>query len=311
MADGFVTGGPVADEGGAGDGSRCEGGGSGAVAERWAARESWPTRVVAGLRVYGLIVAMWVRSTMAYRASFAMTLCGNVAANGLDFVAILLMFSHVDSLGGYSLPEIAFLYGTSGAAFGLADVLVGSVAKAGSRVRDGTLDTLFLRPAPVLAQLAADKFALRKLGRVTQGLAVLAYALVALDVDWTPLRVLMVPLMLVSGAAIFGAVFVVGGAFQFWAQDAAEVHHAFTYGGTTLLQYPPTVFAKDLVRGVTFVLPLSFVNWMPAFYVLGREDPLGLPAACAFLSPLVAVACCAVAGLVWRAGLRAYRSTGS
>ncbi|MGW1197080.1 ABC transporter permease [Streptomyces sp. NPDC002536] len=254
---------------------------------------------------------MWVRSTMAYRASFLMMAAGNFAATALDFVAILIMFSHVRTLGGFSLPEVAFLYGTTSTSFGLADLFLGNMDKVGRRVRDGTLDTLLVRPAPVLAQVAADRFALRRLGRITQGALLLGWSLVRLDVDWTPVRLLLVPLMLVSGAAIFGAVFVAGAAFQFKANDAAEVQNAFTYGGTTLLQYPPTLFATDLVRGVTFVVPIAFVNWVPALRVLGRENPLGLPSWADFASPLVAAVCCALAGLVWRAGLRSYRSTGS
>ncbi|MEV0091811.1 ABC transporter permease [Streptomyces sp. NPDC050738] len=254
---------------------------------------------------------MWMRSTMAYRASFAMTAFGNFAATAFDFVAILLMFSHVDSLGGYSLPEIAFLYGASGISFGLADLALGSMDRLGRRIRDGTLDTLLVRPAPVLAQVAADRFALRRLGRVTQGALVLGYALVVLDIDWTAVKVLLVPVMLLSGGAIFAAVFIAGAAFQFWAQDASEVQSAFTYGGTTLLQYPPTVFAQDLVRGVTFVIPLAFVNWLPALYVLGRPYPLDVPQWFAFMPPVVAVVCLGLAGLAWRAGLRSYRSTGS
>jgi ABC-2 type transport system permease protein len=269
------------------------------------------SRLLDGLRAYRLIAWMWIRSTMAYRASFAMTLFGNFAGTVLDFVAILLMFSRVDELGGYSFGEVAFLYGLSSAAFGLADLTLGSMERLGQRVRDGTFDTLLVRPAPVLAQVAADRFALRRLGRITQGLLVLGYALAVVDIEWTPLKVLLMPVMVVSGAGIFAAVFVAGGAFQFVAQDAAQVQSAFTYGGTTLLQYPPTVFAKDLVRGVTFVLPLAFVNWLPALYVLGLPYPLDLPEWVAFLSPLVAVVCCGLAGLAWRTGLRSYRSTGS
>lgn len=269
------------------------------------------SRLWEGVRAYGLIAAMWVRSTMAYRASFVMTAVGNFLATGFDFVAIMLMFSHVDVLGGYTLAEVALLYGASGSAFGLADLALGSMDRLGRRVRDGTLDTLLVRPVPVLAQVAADRFALRRLGRITQGLLVLGYALVTLDIAWTPLKVLMIPLMLLSGAAIFGAVFVGGAAFQFVAQDAAEVQNSFTYGGNTLLQYPPTVFATDLVRAVTFLVPLAFVNWLPALYVLDRDYPLGLPQWVAFLPPVVAGVCWVLAGLVWRAGLRSYRSTGS
>ncbi|NEE59914.1 transporter, partial [Streptomyces sp. SID8455] len=139
--------------------------------------------------------------------------------------------------------------------------LLGSMERLGRRVRDGTLDTLLVRPVPVLAQVAADRFALRRIGRVVQGLAVLVYALATLDIAWTPLKVAMLPVMVISGAAVFGAVFVCGAAFQFVAQDASQVQSAFTYGGATLLQYPPTIFAKDLVRGVTFVVPLAFVSW--------------------------------------------------
>ncbi|WP_461014769.1 ABC transporter permease [Streptomyces daliensis] len=275
------------------------------------AREGMLARTWYGLRAYAFIVAMWVRSTMAYRTSFVMMAAGNFVLTALDFLAIMIMFSHVDALGGFSLPEVAFLYGTSSTAFGLADLLLGSFDRVGGRVRDGTLDTMLVRPVPVLAQVAADRFALRRLGRVTQGALVLGWSLTQADIEWTLVSVLLVPVMLLSGAALFGALFVLGGAFQFWAQDAAEVQNSFTYGGTTLLQYPPSVFAKDLVRGVTFVVPLAFVNWLPALRVLGRDDPLGLPGWVDFASPLVAALCCALAGLAWRGGLRAYRSTGS
>ncbi|MET7682820.1 ABC transporter permease [Streptomyces sp. NPDC005423] len=258
-----------------------------------------------------MIAAMWIRSTMAYRTSFALTTVANFAVTGLDFVAILLMFSRVDALGGWPLPQVAFLYGLSSVAFGLADLAIGSMDRLGTRVRDGTLDTLLVRPAPVLAQVAADRFGLRRLGRVTQGTLVLGYALATAGIQWSFLKALLMPVMVVSGGLIFCAVFVAGAAFQFVALDASEVQNAFTYGGTTLLQYPPTVFGRELVRGVTFVLPLAFVNWVPAAYVLGRPYPLGLPGWTAFASPLVAVGCCALAGLAWRAGLRSYRSTGS
>ncbi|WP_255953071.1 ABC transporter permease [Streptomyces odontomachi] len=268
-------------------------------------------RVAHGLRCYRLIAAMWIRSTMAYRLSFAMTTFGNFAVTVLDYVAILLMFSQIDVLGGYTLPEVALLYGSAGTAFGLADVLIGSMNRLGERIRDGTLDTLLVRPVPVLAQIAADRFALRRLGRVTQGVLVLGYALVAVPVHWTWLKVLTVPMMLLSGCVIFLSVLVAGAAFQFVAQDATEVENSFTYGGNALLQYPPTVFAKDLLRGVTFIVPLAFVNWLPALYVLGRPYPLDLPRWLAAAPPLVALAGCVLAGLAWRAGLRSYRSTGS
>lgn len=263
------------------------------------------------LRAYGLIVAMWVRSTMAYRASFLMTTVGNFAASGLDFAAIMIMFSHIDRLGGFTLPEIALLYGATSASLGLADLFLGNMDRVGRRVRDGTLDTLLVRPVPVLVQVAADRFALRRVGRVSQGLLILGWGAASADIAWTPAKALFAGVMVIAGAAIFAAVFIGGAAFQFWSADAAEVQSSFTYGGSTMLQYPPALFARELVRGVTFVVPLAFVNWIPALRLLGRDDPLGLPGWVDFCGPAVALAMLLGAGLLWRVGLRNYRSTGS
>ncbi|WP_199577751.1 ATP-binding cassette domain-containing protein [Streptomyces sp. CRB46] len=106
------------------------------VGTRGAAVRAEPRgRVVEGLRTYRLIAAMWIRSTMAYRTSFALTTFGNFAMTALDFVAILLMFSRVDALGGWSLGEVALLYGLSGVSFGLADLAIGSMDRLGRRVR--------------------------------------------------------------------------------------------------------------------------------------------------------------------------------
>ncbi|MFC1429154.1 ABC transporter permease [Streptacidiphilus sp. N1-3] len=270
-----------------------------------------PARAAEALRSYRLIAGMWLRASLAYRTSFWLTTVGNGVTSVLDFVVIAVIFLHTPSLGGWTLPQVAFLYGTSGLTLGLADLLVGSLDQLGQRVRDGSVDVVLIRPAAALAQLSADRFALRRIGRVVQAAAVLAWALVQLRLDWTLPKLLVMVALVVCGTVIFSSVFVSGAAFQFFATDAAEVQNSVTYGGATMLQYPPTVFARDLVRGAVYGVPLAFVNWLPALYLLGVRDTLGLPGWFRFASPLAAALCATAAGLAWRAGLRAYRSTGS
>jgi len=275
------------------------------VADTLADRTRW------ALRTWWLVAAMWNRSSLAYRTSFGLMVLASTTITFLDFLVVVLMFRHTDTLGGWTLPELGFLYGTSALALGLANLLVGSIDGLGERIRIGTLDTVLIRPAPALAQLCAERFTLRRLGRPIQAGAVLAWSLAALPVHWTPGRVLMIPAMLICGTVIFGAIFIGGATLQFWWGEAKELQNSFTYGGATMLQYPPTVFAKELVAGAVFGIPLAFVNWLPALYVLDRPDPLGLPAAFQFAAPLAAALSAAAAGLAWRAGLRAYRGTGS
>jgi len=61
----------------------------------------------------------------------------------------------------------------------------------------------------------------------------------------------------------------------------------------------------------TFVIPMAFINYYPALYLLGKPDPTGMPAWLPFIAPLVALLVFAVAVRVWRVGVQHYQSTGS
>ena len=90
-----------------------------------------------------------------------------------------------------------------------------------------------------------------------------------------------------------------------------EVANSFTYGGNYLTQYPVDVFGVWLQRLVIFVVPVAFVSYLPAAWILGKPPVLGLPAWTGVLTPVVAVLAAAVARTVWRTAIRHYRSTGS
>lgn len=268
-------------------------------------------RLSRSVYAYGVIARMWVRVSMTYRTSFAFLTLGQFLITGMDFLAILIMFSTVDALGGFSLEEVAFLYGGSALCLGLADLVLGNIERLGTRIRTGTLDAMLVRPVPVYVQMCADEFALRRLGRITQAVIVFGWALIVVDVDWDAAKVAMLPYLVVFGTIIFLAIFTVGAAIQFWTADASEVANAFTYGGMTLAQYPMTIYPTEAVRALTFLIPITFVNWYPSLYILGQDDPLGLPTAVQFASPIAAAALCVVAAFAWRAGVHHYRSTGS
>ncbi|HEY9473566.1 MAG TPA: ABC-2 family transporter protein [Mycobacteriales bacterium] len=272
-------------------------------------------RVNAGMagpvREYLLLVGMWTRASFQYPASLAILTLSQFVLAVLDLAAIAIVFTHTRSLAGFSLPEVMFLYGTSATAFALADLLVGNVERVGRHVRLGTFDVMLVRPASALAQVAAEDFSPRRLGKLCSAVPVLVIAVVLLPVDWTATRVLLLPVMVGAGAAIFAAVWVLCSAFQLAVGEQIELLNTFIYGGGFLVQYPLSLYGRDALRLLTWVFPLAFVNWQPALYVLGRPDPLGLPTAFRFASPVVATLLVALAAFAWRAGVRHYRSTGS
>lgn len=261
--------------------------------------------------IYARVAGSRIRAHLQYRFSFSMQIVGAFLLSFLDFVVILIVFQHLSHLRGWSLPEVAFLYGSSAVAFKAADVLMGNLDKLPLFIRAGSFDQVLTRPLGSLGQVLTADLDLRHVGGVTQGALVLALAVGRVQIDWTAGRIVVLVLMVTSALAIFCSIWVATNAIAFWTMDAREVANAFTYGGNLVTQFPLSIFGPWLRRLFAYVVPLGFVNYFPALYILDKEDPTGAPAALRYLSPLVAAASVALAIAVWRAAVRRYRSTGS
>ena len=242
--------------------------------------------------------------------SLALQIVATALLTLLDFVMILVLFENVPTLDGWTVQEVALLYGLAAISFALTDLVVGHLDLFPQMIRDGSFDQILVRPLPSLLQVVASDFSLRRIGKVAQGIGVLAVALVAVDVDWSVGRAAMIPLAIASGTLIYAGVWIALATIAFWIVDAIEFVNAFTYGGNFLSGYPITIFGRWLRNLVLFVIPIAFVSYFPALYVLDRPDELGLPEGLRYLSPLVAVVTAIAAKLVWENAVRHYRSAG-
>jgi ABC-2 type transport system permease protein len=266
---------------------------------------------IATLQTYVHLVAASIRARAQYRLSFALDFVATFFSALSDFVAILVLFSHLPVLGGWSLPQVALLYGVAGVSFAVTDMLIGHLDGFGDLIRTGAFDTLLVRPHGSLFQVVASELAIRRLGKLAQSLAVLAYALANAHVAWSPFKVGLLLVTFATGTAIFTGIWVAGASISFWTTDIREVVNAFTYGGSYLASYPINLFGVWLRRFLAFVVPAAFIAYYPCVVILGKSDPVaGLPWL-GLLSPIVALATLAGARVAWQFGVRRYRSTGS
>ena len=256
------------------------------------------------------LVGAQIRSQLQYRVSFVLDLIGAFLISFIDFLAVLVIFHNVARLGTWNVREDAFLYAFSSISFALTDLLIGHLDQFPQKIRDGNFDILLVRPRSTLFQVIGSDFQLRRLGKAIQGLLVLGYVIGSLGIHWDAGRVGMLVVMVPAAIVIFGSVWVVGGCLAFWTTDGGEFSNAFTYGGNFMAQYPVDILSAWLRRFLAYIVPLAFVCYFPALYILDKPDPLGLPRFVEFLSPAVALAAACVAGLVWRFAVRHYRSAG-
>ena len=258
--------------------------------------------------LYRRLIGARIRSQWQYRVSLTVDTIGAFVLTSIDFVVIIALFGHLETLGGWSFREVAFIYGTAGLGFALCDMVIGHIENIGDMIRLGQFDTILLRPAGTLLQVIASDFALRRIGKVVQSIAVLIYAIVAIDVQWTVAKIVLMMLTVLSGAAIFVSIFILTASVQFLIVGSTEIANAFTYGGNQFSSYPVSIYRGWLRRMFAYVVPLGFVAYFPSQYILGRtDDPLWVQ----LVGPFVAFAIVTVAVLVWNLAVRHYRSTGS
>lgn len=175
----------------------------------------------------------------------------------------------------------------------------------------GDFDRMLLRPLSPLMQVVCGDVRLHQVGRLIQGVLAMAIALRLVEINWTAVRLVVLILALVSTATVFTALFLFDATICFWTTQSTEAMNAFTYGGTTLAQYPLHIFDQWLRRLFLWLIPLGFTIYLPGAFLLDKPDQLHLPAAAPFVAPLFALLFAGAVGLFWRHGVRRYQSTGS
>jgi ABC-2 type transport system permease protein len=263
------------------------------------------------LPLYRRLISANLRSQMQYRVSFVADLIGNFLITILDLAMVGILLTRFRAIGGWTLGEVLFLYGSSAVSFSLAELLVGGFEDFEAWVVRGEFDQVLLRPLPITFQMLSARFHVRRVGRLAQAVIALVLAFALLDLSWSAGDVAFFAAMLAGGMLLFMSIFIAGATLAFWAPQAHEAINIFSYGGQFMLSYPMHIYQQWMISFFTFIIPMAFINYYPALYLLDKPDPLGLPPFMPFLSPVVALLTLSITLRLWRMGVKHYQSTGT
>lgn len=262
------------------------------------------------LRPYQVLLASRAHAQMQYRTSFVTDILGTIGVGLAEFAEVWVIFHNVDVLGGLDFTAALLVFALSNLSFSLADMFVGHLDDLPRYIRAGQVDAFYVRPLPLLTQLMTSDLSLRRVGRLSVALVALVVALTTAEIGWSPATVLLIVLTIVSGTAIFAALFTAAGGLQFFLVDGSEFTNAFTYGGQYAAQQSQQVFPDPVRIFWTFVIPTAFVAYLPAVAILDLPGDHLAPPWLAWLTPLAAALAWTLAGLCWRAGTRHYQGAG-
>jgi len=258
------------------------------------------------MRLWLRYVGILLRSQMQYRASAVMLFIGQFLVTLTSFLGIYLLFERFGSVAGWTFYEVALFYSVVTLSFSVTEMTFRGFDIFSRLIRTGDFDRLMLRPRGLELQVLGSQFEWTRMGRMLQGAIVGVIAIRGLDIPWNAWRMATLALAILGGVAVFAGIFILTSTMCFWTIQGLEVANLLTDGGRQMGQYPLTIYRDAFRRFFTYIIPFSLVNYIPLQYVLARGgSPL------AILAPLGAVFFLIPCVLVWRIGVRHYKSTGS
>lgn len=265
------------------------------------------------LSLYFRLVLVQLQSQLQYRAAFIFDILGTAFLVFIEFAAVAVVFERFENIKGWTLGEVALLWAVVEVSFGFMDMVFQGFdpPRFAEKVRLGTFDQLLLRPVNITLQVLASELELRRIGKIILGIGIFFLALKLTNIEWTVIKVLLVPCMVISMTMFFAALFMIGSTITFWTVQSIDLLKILTYGGTYLMTYPMHIYQNWMRRVFTYIVPAIFLNYYPALYILDKEDPFNFPSFAPFMGPVLASLMLLLAFRFWIFGIRHYKSTGS
>ncbi len=258
-------------------------------------------------------ISLWVaslRGELQYRANFLIMALMGIVYQCTGFAFIWVVLARFQALAGWTLGEVAFLYGLRLIMHALNGALTGGLYSLEWKVRQGEFDRFLVRPLPPLLQLMCERIHVSIAGDLIGGLVLFAAAASLVTVNWTPLALLYLALALIGGALVELALRVLFSALSFRFLSANAFMSVLDTVFSNFANYPLKIFGGVLEFLLTFGVPLAFMAYFPAVVLLGRTGELQVNPIFAYAAPLAGVVWLFAALRVFHYEMRNYQSAG-
>lgn len=259
------------------------------------------------LRMYFKYIRMNFLSGLQYKGWSIMVLQVIIVVV-TDPIGLIFLFSRFGSIGGWTAEKILLIYALAITGFGLAETLCrGLDYFPWHMLRTGNFDRVLLRPRSLFLQVAGSYFHIHRMSRVVCGLGAVIWCLWRLGVEPTLLNIVTISLAIAGGFLTYAGVFLMTSGISFFTIKGLDWIYIFTNASYQVTRCPMEYMPRILRNLFTFFMPMLVISYYPASAVCGWGEGywkglLALPAGLVFLGFSL---------LVWRFGVRHYKSTGS
>lgn len=258
------------------------------------------------MKLYLKFFSLHLKSLMQYKVSFILTALGQFLVSFTALLGVWFMFDRFHEVDGFSFQQVLLCLATVLMAFSLAECFGRGFDVFPRLIRSGEFDRVLVRPRHEILQVLASHMEFSRLGRVVQAIMVFCYAIPTSGINWTYDKIITLVLMILCGSIIFFCLFLIYAAFSFFTIEGLEFMNVFTDGGREFGRYPFSIYGEDVLRFLTYIIPLALFQYYPLLYLLEMNT-----SRLYMLAPVGGLFFAIPAYAFWRFGLSRYKSTGS
>ena len=257
----------------------------------------------------GLLInymSMHLKTRMQYKISFIFTLITQLLTILVEVFVLKSMFEKFNLLESYNIYELYFNFSVVWLGYSLAQMVGRGFDKFTNLIIDGSFDLLLIRPRNLYIQIIGSDFYYEKITRVLSSLVLFIIGSINIIPNFTFLKLLVLLLIIIGSFFMIMSVFIIGATFCFYTIQGIEFINIFTDGTKQIGQYPMGIFYKSVRTIFTIAIPLTLVNYYPIEYLTGRSNNIILG-----LLPILAILYLMPAIMIFKFGLKKYKSSGS
>ncbi|MFG6356045.1 MAG: ABC transporter permease [Acetatifactor sp.] len=264
------------------------------------------------LHLAGVYTRTVMKSWFQYNVDAVLRVLAVFLREATGIVVIYFTLLKFDTLNGWNIYELLFLYSLLFLTYGIFIVFFTGLRDFGKTVRDGGFDRFILRPRGLLFQLIfsnADWFA--AIGHGGLGIVLFVVSAGNVGIRWNPRTVIYYLAAVAGGILIQGAIFLFLASLNIYLLETDSLKSLLYWNMRRFAGYPISIFHKAIQFCMIYVVPFAFVNYFPAQYLLRKEDMAGYPAVYMYLTPAIGVCLYLAAYGFWRYSIRFYKSSGN
>jgi ABC-2 type transport system permease protein len=260
------------------------------------------------LRLLHSFMRVSIQEEIAYRANFLISVLNSLLSLGTGILAIVVLFSQVSAIHGWTFAATLALLGTYLILSALRNMVIGTsferLAGLDGEIWTGRFDFTLLRPLPVQFLASFRYWKLLPALNLLLGAGVVGIAIARMHQSLTLWQAISFLLALGVAILLLYAIMLLFTSLVFWS---AGFLFTWVFDGLfQLARYPLGLYPGWIQLILTWVIPIGVMTTIPARALSGTLSPLALAVFFVFAVLLVVVA-----SVLFKCGLKRYTSASS